>query len=93
MQANIMKVKSCSEQFYVKSEKADNGQMAKRNLVLQEIGGKFENSYLVAVFGNLAGCQFYEGDVVITTLRFSTREYNGQVFQDIVATDIIKINR
>ena len=45
MQANIMKVKSCSEQFYVKSEKADNGQMAKRNLVLQEIGGKFENSY------------------------------------------------
>ena len=25
MQANIMKVKSCSEQFYVKSEKADNG--------------------------------------------------------------------
>ena len=33
MQANIMKVKSCSEQFYVKSEKADNGQMAKRNLV------------------------------------------------------------
>ena len=51
MQANIMKVKSCSEQFYVKSEKADNGQMAKRNLVLQEIGGKFENSYLVAVLG------------------------------------------
>ena len=93
MQANIMKVKSCSEQFYVKSEKTDNGQMAKRNLVLQEIGGKFENSYLVAVLGNLAGCQFYEGDVVITTLRFSTREYNSQVFQDIVATDIIKVNR
>ena len=70
MQANIMRVKSCSEQFYVN-----------------------ENSYLVAVLGNLAGCQFYEGDVVITTLRFSTREYNGQVFQDIVATDIIKVNR
>ena len=89
-----MRVKSCGEQFYVKSEKADNGQMAKRNLVLQEIGGgKFENSYFVAVLGNLAGCQFYEGDVVITTLRFSTREYNGQVYQDIVATDIIKVNR
>ena len=49
MQANIMRVKSCGEMFSVKSEKADNGQMAKRNLVLQEIGGKFENSYLVAV--------------------------------------------
>ena len=68
MQANIMKVKSCSEQFYVKSEKADNGQMAKRNLVLQEIGGKFENSYLVAVLGNLAGCQFYEGEASSKTL-------------------------
>jgi len=93
MQTNIMRVKSCGEQFYVKSEKADSGQMAKRNLVLQEIGGKYENSYLVAALGNLAGCQFHEGDVVITTLRFSTREYNGLTFQDIVATDIIKVNK
>ena len=93
METKIMKVKSCGEQFYVKSEKSETGQMAKRNLVLQEIGGKYENSYCVAVLGNLAGCQLYEGDVVIAALRFSTCEYNGQVFQDIVATDIIKVNK
>ena len=36
---------------------------------------------------------FYEGDVVIATLRFSTHEYQGQTFQEILATDIVKVNR
>ena len=32
----------------------------------------------------------YEGDLVMATLRFGCREYNGQMFQDIVATEMIK---
>ena len=44
------------------------------------------------MLGNLAGCRFYEGDIVVATLRFSTHEYQGQVFQEILATDIIKVN-
>lgn len=32
-------------------------------------------------------------DLVVAALRFSTREYNGQVFQDIVVNEIIKINK
>ena len=43
--------------------------------------------------GNLAGCRFYEGDVVIATLRFSTHEYQGQTFQEVLATDIVKVNK
>jgi hypothetical protein len=31
-------------------------------------------------------------DLVVASLRFSTREYNGQTYQDIVVTEIIKIN-
>jgi hypothetical protein len=27
------------------------------------------------MLGNLAACRFYEGDIVIATLRFSTHEY------------------
>jgi hypothetical protein len=46
-----------------------------------------------AMLGNLAACRFYEDDVVIATLRFSTHEYHGQTFQEILATDIVKINR
>ena len=74
--------------------KAENGTIQKCNIVLREMGGgKFENEYVCAMLGNLATCRFYEGDVVIATLRFSTHEYQGQVFQEILATDIVKVNR
>ena len=59
-------------------------------LVLQELGGKYEPTYVVSVLGNLATVQFDEGDIVIATLRFQSREYNGQVFMDVVATELIK---
>ena len=29
--------------------------------------------------------------VVVATLRFSTHEYQGQTFQEVLATDIVKI--
>ena len=53
----------------------------------------FENEYVCAMLGSLAACRFYEGDIVCATLRFSTHEYQGQTFQEILATDIVKINR
>jgi Cd2+/Zn2+-exporting ATPase len=34
----------------------------------------------------------YEGHIVIATLRFSTHEYQGQTFQEILATDVVKIS-
>ena len=37
-------------------------------------GGKFENEYVCAMLGNLAACRFYEGEVVIAKLRFSTHK-------------------
>ena len=58
--------------------------------MLQELGGKYENSYVVSALGNLATIQFDEGDLVIATLKFQAREYNGQVFMDVVATELIK---
>ena len=76
----------------MKSEKSETGVLNKRNLVLKELGGKFENEYTVSVLGNAASLVFYENDLVVVTLRFQTREFNGQTFQDIVATDIVKIN-
>ena len=88
---NLMKVVSCGEMFTVRSEKAEGGSLNKRNLVLQEIGGKYENQYAVTALGNLAQTVFHPGEYVWAALRFQTREYNGQVFQDITATDIIKV--
>jgi len=90
MKEMILRVVKCGDMFSVKSERAEGGSLNKRNLVLQELGGKYENQYVVAALGNLASLQLYEGDIVIATLRFQTREYNGQVFQDITVTELMK---
>ncbi len=79
------------EAFSVQSSKQESGSIQKCNIVLKELGGKFENEFVCAMLGNLAACRFYEGDVVVATLRFSTHEYQGQTFQEILATDIVKI--
>ena len=93
METKILKVVRQGEAFSVQSAKTETGTIQKCNIVLRELGGKFENEYVCAMLGNLAGCRFYEGDVVIATLRFSTHEYQGQVFQEILATDIVKLNK
>ena len=82
-----------SETFLVPSQKAEGGQISKCNIVLQEPGGKYENSYVATVFGEQANIRFAKDDLVVAALRFSTREYNEQVYQDIVVTEIIKINK
>ncbi len=91
METKILKVVKCGEMFTVKSEKSENGQLNKRNLVLKELGGKYENEYAAAVLGSAATLQFYENDLVVVTLRFTTHEFQGQVFQEVLATDIQKI--
>ena len=94
METKILRVVRQGEAFSVQSKNSDNGQIQKCNIVLKELGGgKFENEYAFAMLGNLAACRFHEGDVVAATLRFSTHEYQGQVFQEILATEIVTINK
>ena len=93
METKILRVVRQGETFSVQSKNSDNGQIQKCNIVLKELGGKFENEYVCAMLGNLAACRFHEGDVVAATLRFSTHEYQGQVFQEILATEIVKLNK
>ena len=75
METKILKVVRQGEAFSVQSQKAESGQIQKCNIVLREMGG----------------CKFYEGDVVAATLRFSTHEYQGQTFQEVLCSDIAKI--
>ena len=86
----ILRVKKCGVMTTVQSEKSENGVLNKRILVLQELGGKYENCYVVTVLGNLATLTFEKDELVFATMRFQTREYNGQLYMDIVATEIIK---
>ena len=93
METRILRVVRQGEAFSVQSQKQESGSLQKCNIVLREMGGsKYENEYVCTMLGNLAACRFNEGDVVIATLRFSTHEYQGQTFQEILCSDIVKIN-
>ena len=94
MEVKILKVVRQGEAFSVQSTKSESGEINKCNIVLRELGGsKFENEYVCSMLGNLAGCKFYEGDVVAATMRFSTHEYQGQVFQEILLTDVVILGK
>lgn len=76
-------------------------QSQKRQLRIQFHGGwnsndnqaqRVSNGIVGTMFGNLAQCMFYPNEIVVATLRFSIREYQGQWYQDITITDISKIN-
>ena len=42
------------EAFAVQSQKAEGGQIKKCNILLQELGGKFENQFAAQLWGNAA---------------------------------------
>ena len=92
METKLLRVVRQGEAFSVQSSKQESGSLQKCNIVLRELGGsKFENEFVCSMLGSLAGCRFYEGDVVLATLRFSTHEYQGQTYQEVLATDIVKL--
>jgi hypothetical protein len=95
MEVKVLRVVRQGEAFSVQSQKAETGSIQKCNIVLRELGEtwKFGNEYVCAMLGDLAACRFSEGDVVLATLRFSTHEYQGQVFQDVLATDIVPLKK
>jgi len=92
MKTNIYYVVSQTEASYVASQKAEGGQLAKCVIRLKEFGGsKFGNEYACTIFGNLAQCKFYEGDLVAASLRFLVHEVNGSVYQEVIANDVVKL--
>jgi hypothetical protein len=94
MEAKAFRVVRQGEAFSVQSKNNESGQIQKCNIVLRELGGsKFENEFVCAMLGSLAACRFYEGDVVLATLRFSTHDYQGQTFQEILLTDIVPLKK
>ena len=92
MKTFILRVVSQSDVTYVASQKAEGGQLAKCVIRLKEFGGsKFGNEYVCTVFGNLAQCKFYEGDLVAASLRFQLHEVNGAVYQEVVINDMVSL--
>lgn len=99
MITKIFRVMACSE---ASTYKTTNGnESKKRQILLQEHGGynnkdsesqKVSNCLVCTVFGNLAQCSLQKNELVVASLRFAARYYEGQWYQDITITDINKIN-
>lgn len=53
-----MRVVQQGEAFAVQSQKSESGQTTKCNIVLQEMGGKYEDQYAAAMLGNTAQLRF-----------------------------------
>ena len=93
METKVLRVVRQGAPFSVQSQKQESGEIHMCHIVVRELGGsRFENEYACTLLGSLAACQFREGDLVIATLRFSTHEYQGQTFQEVLATDIVRVN-
>ena len=94
METNIYRVVSQGTVSYIPSQKQEGGQLAKCVIRLRAFGNsKFGDEYVCTMFGNLALCRFAEGELVVASLRFQVHEVNGNCYQEIVANDLIKINR
>ena len=93
MKTNVFRVVSQGVVSYIPSTKQEGGQLAKCLIRLKEFGGsKFGNEYACTMFGNLAQCKFYEGDLVVASLRFQVHEVNGAMYQEVVANDVTKLS-
>lgn len=89
----IFKVVAQTEPIMVQSQKVEGGILRKSTLVLQEPGGKYENVFACTLLGTLATTKYYPGEIVHASLSFNASEYNGVWYQDVLATDIIKLNK
>lgn len=68
-----------------------NGTTQKSIVVLQEVGGKYADSYVASLLGNQV--KFYPNDFVWASLRFSAREYNGSNYMDCTIQDIVSFTQ
>lgn len=94
MKSNFFQVVSQGDVTYIPSTKQEGGQLAKCVIRLKEFGvGKYGNEYACTMFGNLAQCKFYEGDLVVASLRFQVHEVNGTVYQEVIANDVVKLSK
>jgi hypothetical protein len=91
METQIMRVTKVGDLETYTSNKAEVGTIEKRNVVLQGVGGKYEDSYAVALFGLSARQPLAVGDIVAAKLSYLTHDYQNQTYQDVIAREVVKL--
>ena len=75
---------------YFESRRDEGQKVAKRQIILKEVGGEFANEYVVTLFGVNAQQEDW-GKLVFAELRFLSHETDMAMFQDIFVNEIIRI--
>lgn len=85
----IFYIEKLGEPIEVQSQKAEGGKLAKRIIILREMGERYSDCIVASVFGPNAQKEVLkEGDVVIASVHLTTHEHSGQIYQDAVVNAI-----
>ena len=85
----IFYIEKLGEPMEVQSQKAEGGKLAKRMIILRELGERYSDNIVATVFGAKAQDGILkEEDVVIASVHLTTHEHNGQIYQDAVVNAI-----
>ena len=81
----IFSIEKLGEPFEVQSQKVEGGKLAKRMIILREMGERNGD----CIVAHLLGIQAQEGilkeeDIVIASVKLSVHEHNGNYYQDAV---------
>lgn len=81
----IFSIEKLGEPFEVQSQKVEGGKLAKRMIILREMGERNGD----CIVAHLLGTQAQEGilkeeDIVIASVKLSVHEHNGNYYQDAV---------
>ena len=99
MITGIYRIIGCGDLIQVPSLKSEGDFIQKRFIRIQEFGGNISsatpdrqpNSLVAAMMGRWAQATFNPQDIVLVSLRFSIREYQGNWYQEVTVADIIKL--
>lgn len=89
METKVLKVIAQTEATKVQTK---NGEKAKCIIRLKELGSDYADEYQCSLLGDIAKTRYEVGKLVAVSLRFSTHESNGVIYQDITANEIVPIN-
>lgn len=85
----ICRVVSQTEGISVPTKNGE--QLAKCYIRLKEIGGDYADEFYGVVLGSLAQTRYQSGEMVAVKLRFRVKEHEGNSYQDITVTDIVRL--
>lgn len=91
MDTQIFKVKTVGQATAYTSQKPEVGRQERRLIVLQALGGDYEDSFAATQFGIGARQPIAVGDIVAARLQMLTHDYQGQTYQDCVAREVVSL--